>query len=173
MSTIDSDDFDLHPELLRKRDSVFPVTPKGTFRLAQFGQVLQEIEAETGQNPGYRRSGSISIAVNAERHAARLKPLQVPDEVPLFIMNRLVDAVFALVLEPSFCSGKNVLERVVVDHSNSGALGGRASLGLSTTTSIGQRRPEARGGLGCVARQSRLRGRVRRGRREAAVQHVV
>ena len=46
MSTIDSDDFDLHPELLRKRDSVFPVTPKGNFRLAQFGQVLQEIEAE-------------------------------------------------------------------------------------------------------------------------------
>ena len=46
VSTIDSDDFDLHPELLRKRDSVFPVTPKGTFRLAQFGQVLQDIEAE-------------------------------------------------------------------------------------------------------------------------------
>ena len=46
VSTIDSDDFDLHPELLRKRDSVFPVTPKGNFRLAQFGQVLQDIEAE-------------------------------------------------------------------------------------------------------------------------------
>ena len=25
---------------------MFPVTPKGNFRLAQFGQVLQEIEAE-------------------------------------------------------------------------------------------------------------------------------
>ena len=32
-------------------------------------ELLEEIEAETGQNPGYRRSGSISIAVNDERMA--------------------------------------------------------------------------------------------------------
>lgn len=31
--------------------------------------LLQEIEAETGQNPGFRQSGSISIALNDERMA--------------------------------------------------------------------------------------------------------
>ena len=41
-----------------------------TTAFAKYGvELLQEIEAETGQNPGYRRSGSISIAVNEERHA--------------------------------------------------------------------------------------------------------
>ncbi|WP_120501431.1 FAD-dependent oxidoreductase [Roseovarius sp. EL26] len=41
-----------------------------TTAFAKYGiELLEEIEAETGQNPGYRRSGSISIAVNEERHA--------------------------------------------------------------------------------------------------------
>ena len=41
-----------------------------TTAFAKYGvELLQDIEAETGQNPGYRRSGSISIAVNTERHA--------------------------------------------------------------------------------------------------------
>ena len=41
-----------------------------TTAFAKYGiELLQDIEAETGQNPGYRRSGSISIAVNNERHA--------------------------------------------------------------------------------------------------------
>ena len=41
-----------------------------TTAFAKYGiELLQEIEAETGQNPGYRRSGSISIAVNDERLA--------------------------------------------------------------------------------------------------------
>src|SRR6056297_1009178 len=39
-----------------------------TTAFAKYGiELLQEIDAETGQNPGYRRSGSISIAVNDER----------------------------------------------------------------------------------------------------------
>nr|WP_309504182.1 FAD-dependent oxidoreductase [uncultured Roseovarius sp.] len=41
-----------------------------TTTFAKYGiELLEEIEVETGQNPGYRRSGSISIAVNDERHA--------------------------------------------------------------------------------------------------------
>ncbi len=41
-----------------------------TTAFAKYGiELLQEIEAETGQNPGYRRSGSISIALNDERLA--------------------------------------------------------------------------------------------------------
>ncbi len=37
---------------------------------AKYGvELLQEIEAETGQNPGFRQSGSISVAVNEERLA--------------------------------------------------------------------------------------------------------
>jgi heterotetrameric sarcosine oxidase gamma subunit len=41
-----------------------------TTAFAKYGiELLQEIEADTGQNPGYRRSGSISIAVNEERLA--------------------------------------------------------------------------------------------------------
>ncbi len=41
-----------------------------TTAFAKYGiELLQDIEAETGQNPGYRRSGSISIALNDERHA--------------------------------------------------------------------------------------------------------
>lgn len=41
-----------------------------TTAFAKYGvELLQEIEAETGQNPGFRQSGSISIAVNEERHA--------------------------------------------------------------------------------------------------------
>jgi len=41
-----------------------------TTAFAKYGiELLQDIEAETGQNPGYRRSGSISIAVNEERLA--------------------------------------------------------------------------------------------------------
>ncbi len=41
-----------------------------TTAFAKYGiELLQEIEAETGQNPGYRPSGSISIAVNDERMA--------------------------------------------------------------------------------------------------------
>ena len=41
-----------------------------TTAFAKYGiELLEEIEAETGQNPGYRRSGSISIAINDERMA--------------------------------------------------------------------------------------------------------
>ena len=41
-----------------------------TTAFAKYGiELLQELEAETGQNPGYRQSGSISIAVNDERMA--------------------------------------------------------------------------------------------------------
>lgn len=41
-----------------------------TTAFAKYGiELLEEIEAETGQNPGYRRSGSISIATNEERYA--------------------------------------------------------------------------------------------------------
>ena len=41
-----------------------------TTAFASYGvELLQEIEAETGQNPGFRQSGSISIAVNTERLA--------------------------------------------------------------------------------------------------------
>ncbi|NVO56626.1 FAD-dependent oxidoreductase [Rhodobacteraceae bacterium B1Z28] len=41
-----------------------------TTDFAKYGiELLEEIEAETGQNPGYRRSGSISVAVNDERMA--------------------------------------------------------------------------------------------------------
>ena len=41
-----------------------------TTAFAKYGiELLQDIEADTGQNPGYRRSGSISIAVNDERFA--------------------------------------------------------------------------------------------------------
>ena len=41
-----------------------------TTAFAKYGiELLQEIEAETGQNPGYRRSGSISVAINEERLA--------------------------------------------------------------------------------------------------------
>jgi 4-methylaminobutanoate oxidase (formaldehyde-forming) len=41
-----------------------------TTAFASYGvELLQDIEAETGQNPGFRQSGSISIAVNDERMA--------------------------------------------------------------------------------------------------------
>ncbi len=41
-----------------------------TTAFASYGvELLQEIEAETGQNPGFRQSGSISIALNEERLA--------------------------------------------------------------------------------------------------------
>jgi 4-methylaminobutanoate oxidase (formaldehyde-forming) len=41
-----------------------------TTAFASYGvELMQEIEAETGQNPGFRQSGSISIAVNEERLA--------------------------------------------------------------------------------------------------------
>jgi heterotetrameric sarcosine oxidase gamma subunit len=41
-----------------------------TTAFAKYGiELLQDIEAETGQNPGYRPSGSISIATNNERYA--------------------------------------------------------------------------------------------------------
>ncbi len=41
-----------------------------TTAFAKYGiELLQDIEAETGQNPGFRRSGSISIAINHERMA--------------------------------------------------------------------------------------------------------
>ena len=41
-----------------------------TTAFAKYGiELLQDIEAETGRNPGYRPSGSISIAVNEERLA--------------------------------------------------------------------------------------------------------
>jgi heterotetrameric sarcosine oxidase gamma subunit len=41
-----------------------------TTAFAKYGvELLEEIEAETGQNPGFRQSGSISIAVNEERLA--------------------------------------------------------------------------------------------------------
>ena len=41
-----------------------------TTAFASYGvELLQEIEAETGQNPGFRQSGSISIAVNEARLA--------------------------------------------------------------------------------------------------------
>jgi 4-methylaminobutanoate oxidase (formaldehyde-forming) len=41
-----------------------------TTAFASYGvELLQQIEAETGQNPGFRQSGSISIAVNEERLA--------------------------------------------------------------------------------------------------------
>ena len=41
-----------------------------TTAFAKYGvELLQEIEAETGQNPGFRQSGSISIAINDERMA--------------------------------------------------------------------------------------------------------
>ena len=39
-----------------------------TTAFASYGiELLQEIEAETGQNPGFRQNGSISIALNQER----------------------------------------------------------------------------------------------------------
>lgn len=39
-----------------------------TTAFAKYGvELLQDIEADTGQNPGFRQSGSISIAVNEER----------------------------------------------------------------------------------------------------------
>jgi 4-methylaminobutanoate oxidase (formaldehyde-forming) len=41
-----------------------------TTAFASYGvELLQEIESETGQNPGFRQSGSISIALNEERLA--------------------------------------------------------------------------------------------------------
>lgn len=41
-----------------------------TTAFASYGvELLREIEAETGQNPGFRQSGSISIALNDERMA--------------------------------------------------------------------------------------------------------
>ncbi len=41
-----------------------------TTAFAKYGiELLQELEDDTGQNPGYRRSGSISIAINEERLA--------------------------------------------------------------------------------------------------------
>jgi len=41
-----------------------------TTAFASYGvELLQQIEAESGQNPGFRQSGSISIAVNDERLA--------------------------------------------------------------------------------------------------------
>ena len=41
-----------------------------TTAFAKYGiELLEEIEAETGQNPGFRKSGSISIAINEERMA--------------------------------------------------------------------------------------------------------
>ena len=41
-----------------------------TTAFAKYGiELLQDIEAETGQNPGFRQSGSISIAINEERLA--------------------------------------------------------------------------------------------------------
>jgi len=41
-----------------------------TTAFASYGvELLESIEAETGQNPGFRKSGSISIAVNEERLA--------------------------------------------------------------------------------------------------------
>ncbi len=41
-----------------------------TTAFASYGvELLQQIEAETGQNPGFRQSGSISIAINGERLA--------------------------------------------------------------------------------------------------------
>ena len=51
---IDSDDFDLHPSILRWRDTVFPVTPKGFFRLHEFGKPEPEpdpnADPETGDD---------------------------------------------------------------------------------------------------------------------------
>jgi len=41
-----------------------------TTAFASYGvELLQEIEAETGQNPGFRQNGSISIALNDQRMA--------------------------------------------------------------------------------------------------------
>lgn len=43
---------------------------QSTTAFASYGvELLQQIEAETGQNPGFRQSGSISIALNNERLA--------------------------------------------------------------------------------------------------------
>ena len=43
-----------------------------TTAFASYGvELLQEIEAETGQNPGFRQNGSISIALNDQRMAER------------------------------------------------------------------------------------------------------
>eukprot|EP01044_Picomonas_judraskeda_P003164 COSAG03_NODE_254_length_9907_cov_43.112765_3_plen_1173_part_00 len=46
---IDSDEFDLHPSLLRTRDTVFPVTPRGHFRLQQFG-APEKLTAMVGED---------------------------------------------------------------------------------------------------------------------------
>jgi 4-methylaminobutanoate oxidase (formaldehyde-forming) len=41
-----------------------------TTAFAKYGvELLQDIEAETGQNPGFRQNGSISVALNSERLA--------------------------------------------------------------------------------------------------------
>jgi glycine cleavage system aminomethyltransferase T/glycine/D-amino acid oxidase-like deaminating enzyme len=45
-----------------------------TTAFASYGvELLKEIEAETGQNPGFRQSGSISIAVNEQRLAELMR----------------------------------------------------------------------------------------------------
>ena len=68
-----------------------------TTAFAKYGiELLEEIEHETGQNPGYRRSGSISIAINDERMAE---------------LKRKADFASLFDIEAHYLSTEEILER--------------------------------------------------------------
>ena len=68
-----------------------------TTAFAKYGiELLEEIEHETGQNPGYRRSGSISIAINDERMAE---------------LKRKADFATLFGIESNYMSTEEILER--------------------------------------------------------------
>lgn len=80
-----------------------------TTEFAKYGiELLEELEAETGQNPGYRRSGSVSIALNDERMAE---------------LKRKADFASLFGIEAQYLSTGEIKERWALMNSD-GVLGG-------------------------------------------------
>ena len=80
-----------------------------TTGFASYGvELLQEIEAETGQNPGFRQNGSISIALNDQRLAE---------------LRRKADFASLFGIEASFIETAEIAERWPLMNAE-GVLGG-------------------------------------------------
>ncbi|MEC8105903.1 MAG: FAD-binding oxidoreductase, partial [Pseudomonadota bacterium] len=80
-----------------------------TTAFASYGvELLQEIEAETGQNPGFRQNGSISIALNDQRLAE---------------LRRKADFASLFGIEASFLETAEIAERWPLMNAD-GVLGG-------------------------------------------------
>ena len=69
---LDSDEFDLHPSLLRPRDTVFPVTPRGHFRLQQFG-APEKLTAMVGEDlDGWAQKDGAAGSEGSEDEAVKV-----------------------------------------------------------------------------------------------------